>query len=1678
MFQQDLGFRRGANDFGRGRSRVRQTLLAASSVAVLALIVAIPSSARAACPTPATNGGGAGGAGGGTGGGAGGFGQGAPAANYPIVCSQGNSSATGGGGGGGGAAPTGSGSISGGAGGTGDVPADDGGTGGGGGAHGVVVTTSQSIDGASGTTPAAPAAVTGLGGGGGGGGGGHGAVINAANLTLTNIGAIEGAAGGQGGASAGGYGGDGGNGGPGVSINDNNDKFTNNGSVTGGSGGLGGAGLLGSGATGSAGAGVTVGGSSSTGVTGVVIDNNGSISGGASPSLQPALKIVNGSQATLTMGASATLTNAIVVDGQLTFLQSANNATFGNTIKDPTSGGSGAIVVDTSNGYAVTLSGTNSYTGGTTVTEGKLIVGNSSALGATTGGVTLGSGSTLGFQGSSLSVANAISGAGAVTVNDAGWTVTLSGANSYTGATTVSGGTLAANAASAFSASSTTTVNAGGALDLGGFAQTINNPVALAGGTIQNGDLTGSIASSGGTVNGISGSASLTANGGTTTLQGSNTYTGATTINGGTLYGGDYSATQWNTFSANSATTVNSGGILNVGVNEQTINNVTLNGGTITLATSGGTYGTLKGSVTSYGGTFSAALIGASSFTNVSGTTYFSSAMGALDYIGYNSYVGPTTISGGTIKATGAYLLGDRSAFTIDANATLDLGGYSQIIGTLSGAGTVTSTGSGSTSPVYVYLYGAGTTTFSGQIEDGDSPVGLVVRSGLALTLSGTNAYTGATTVNGGKLTAGAANAFSANSATTVNSGGILDLGQNSQAIATVALNGGTLTNEFLNTGEGQFGTLTGAVTSSGGTIEAFLTGTSTVTVNSGTTIVQLSPSALTCNCALGGRNDYAGATTINAGGVLTTPNWSYILSENSAFTINSGGTLDLAGNNQGVGSIAGAGVITSTGGSAKLQIYNSSTFAGQITGQLGLDLASYSTETLTLTGTNNTFSGGITWGQNQTVNATNAGSLGTGELDMYPGSTLAFTGTGYSVVNNVVFMQNEDPTIDSGSGVITMTGVISGDGSLTKIGAGTLILTGSNTWAGGTVVDAGTLGVGANGALGSGSLMLNYGTTLQFEANGLNIPNAITLNDAVPTIDTGSFTDTLSGVISGAGDLTKIGSGTLILAGADTYTGPTDVQAGTLAVTGTIVSTATVKSGAAIGGSGTIGGLVVNSGGTVAPGVLAPFSTLNVAGTASFASGSYFAVNINPAGQNDKLVTTGATTISGGTVAVTAASGTYTTANKYTLVTATGGVTGTFGAVTGLASLAFLTPVLSYDPDDVYLGFTRKIVPPGPTPTPLFATVAQTPNQIATATALSAQPAGSPLYDAIIGQTAPGALTAFNALSGEIHASAAGATLDNSRLPREAVLDRLAEDYGAAAGAGGKTVKTYEVSTPAAKYSAWGQAFEFAGPSRRRRQRGHGLQHPRRLHPRGGRDPVGQISPRRRRRLHECEPRGSGAQLVGRRQRDLCRSLRWLQRGCAATARGAFYAYDRYGLNREASFPGFNEALWSGYGGDTVQAFGEAGWRVAVPAPHLAASWIEPFVGVTGVSLHTDAYAETPGPAALVGRSQSYGYGITTLGFRAETSLLAWAPLTLNGMVGWQHVYGGYAPTSALAFAANPLVPFSVAGAPIARNALALEIGADWRLTVNCKLGVYYSGLLSSSASDNAIKAKLEANF
>ncbi len=123
--------------------------------------------------------------------------------------------------------------------------------------------------------------------------------------------------------------------------------------------------------------------------------------------------------------------------------------------------------------------------------------------------------------------------------------------------------------------------------------------------------------------------------------------------------------------------------------------------------------------------------------------------------------------------------------------------------------------------------------------------------------------------------------------------------------------------------------------------------------------------------------------------------------------------------------------------------------------------------------------------------------------------------------------------------------------GVLVKTGPGSLTLTGDNSYSGGTLLQGGTLGVGANTALGTGALSMSDGTTLRAAADKLTLANAVSLS-GVGSIDTQAYQMTLSGAVTdGAtvGSLTKRGSGLLTLTGATSYSGNTSIADGTLAM-------------------------------------------------------------------------------------------------------------------------------------------------------------------------------------------------------------------------------------------------------------------------------------------------------------------------------------------------------------------------------------------------------------------------------------------------------------------------------------------------------------------------------------------------
>jgi outer membrane autotransporter protein len=312
----------------------------------------------------------------------------------------------------------------------------------------------------------------------------------------------------------------------------------------------------------------------------------------------------------------------------------------------------------------------------------------------------------------------------------------------------------------------------------------------------------------------------------------------------------------------------------------------------------------------------------------------------------------------------------------------------------------------------------------------------------------------------------------------------------------------------------------------------------------------------------------------------------------------------------------------------------------------------------------------------------------------VFTGGTLQFAGANIASALPIT-LQSQGGTIDTNGNNATLSGTISGPGSLTKIGAGILTLSGSSTYTGATNVNVGTLQAGAANAFSPFSAFtVATGATLGL--NGFNQTigslagaGSVTLGAATLTTGNDNTSTTFSGTMSGTGGLTKIGSGTLTLSGSSSYSGATAVNAGTLTVNGSIAnSVVTVNSGAMLSGTGTIGGLLIASGATFAPGN-SP-GTMTVQGNLAFQSGALYLVQVNSTTASNTVVSGSATLA--GTVQAAFASGSYAT-RAYTILSAAGGLGGTtFNTLTSSNLPAGFTASLSYTATDAILNLTAAL--------------------------------------------------------------------------------------------------------------------------------------------------------------------------------------------------------------------------------------------------------------------------------------------------------------------------------------------------------------------------------------------------
>ncbi|HVE54171.1 MAG TPA: autotransporter domain-containing protein, partial [Ramlibacter sp.] len=278
--------------------------------------------------------------------------------------------------------------------------------------------------------------------------------------------------------------------------------------------------------------------------------------------------------------------------------------------------------------------------------------------------------------------------------------------------------------------------------------------------------------------------------------------------------------------------------------------------------------------------------------------------------------------------------------------------------------------------------------------------------------------------------------------------------------------------------------------------------------------------------------------------------------------------------------------------------------------------------------------------------------------------------------------------TIDIGAAAVVnagASGIAIRDGDLNRDGTdetgGNASITTAGTVNGSIILGGGTDALTVTGGAINGNLAGDGVDALRFAAGSGSFAHgaayAITGMDSV-TMDSGTVQ--IGGALTA--NTLSVNGGTLSLAGATAMAGGTTVNGGILRVNGSLTGNASINNGGTLGGTGTTGNVMVNSGGTLAPGN--SIGTLTVNGNLGFGVGSIFQVEADAAGNADRANATGTLSIGGGRVDVRAGGSGYARETRYTILSADGGRSGAFDTVT--TDLAFLTPSLDYDGNNVYL--------------------------------------------------------------------------------------------------------------------------------------------------------------------------------------------------------------------------------------------------------------------------------------------------------------------------------------------------------------------------------------------------------
>ncbi|OJF99446.1 hypothetical protein AX761_10665 [Rhizobium sp. 58] len=572
--------------------------------------------------------------------------------------------------------------------------------------------------------------------------------------------------------------------------------------------------------------------------------------------------------------------------------------------------------------------------------------------------------------------------------------------------------------------------------------------------------------------------------------------------------------------------------------------------------------------------------------------------------------------------------------------------------------------------------------------------------------------------------------------------------------------------------------------------------------------------------------------------------------------------------------------------------------------------------------------------------------------------------------------------------------------------------------------------------------------------------------------INTQGYAATFGNDINGAGSLTKTGAGMLTMTGASTYTGGTLVDGGGLSVNGSLGALVVVGQNGTLRGTGTINA-PLSVAGRVAPGNSA--GTLTVAGPVFLASTAMAQFDIDGtgtatgAGNYSRLVTTGTTgrvQVDGTLVAATRgitgdASNTYVAplGTQFNIIQSSAGVSGSFDRLT--QSGAGLDRATRFDTVYSQTGVSLAVTPDA------YGNLSDngletTDNQDAVGAALDAlrPTAGTrtnPLFAGLYSTGAGALSSALGQLSGEIHASATALQVTRATALQDTIGERIRN--------------AFEVDAFDERATFWTSAYGGGGSVD-----GNG---------------VGTFDWDMANVLFGMDMPVGDASLVGLAAGtghsngdvdDTNASVSANHYDIAVYGAtsfeaidlsiGASHSWSSLDTNRSPSFGGFTDTLTSSYRARTAQAFGELGYRATVGEIEL-----KPFVSAAHLAVSGSAFDENGGSAALSGKVADRNLGLTVTGLRVSTDFeLGQGKLKTSAMLGWQRLYGDRQGSADVTFAGG--TPFAIAGVTLARDALRIELGADYSVNTRVNLGIGYRGTFAGSSNSSSVRGDFKLAF